>query len=313
MRGAWLNLNLNLTSKTMKTPKLNTITTYDNVDDLLETAQANDGYWWDGERRGSHKTGDHALDFRGTRTFDDAVKIATKGWAHRPSTKLANTVINRLSEAQAPTYELQYDVAGGAVDMGAFLSGEPECMLSFAPVEAPKSVSIAINVTAAAMVSKARLQARGEATYAAVMALRNSGYIVNLDWIWPTLEDEETSENRWSCHHLTLSSSDRPMDEDKLAFWVQHPSALRRFGFALTTAGDREFQEAIGHYQGRPCEFLSKESFNRAPETLREQIRERFDIVVETLPEYHDEEDISKLAERIMEEVKEEKDGSWVV
>ena len=298
-------MNMNVTK-----PILNGITKFDSVDAMIATAESKGGLWNDNTYGGSHEDGNAR--FRGTDSFAEAVGIAKNGWKQRPSSKIANSVAANLSEQEAPTYALQHDVVGGAVDVGAYMTGEPECMLAFVPQEAPKTVAITVNVIASAFVNKEQIQARGEAVYAAVVALRSSGYLVNLSWM--TTTNAKENGKAWVVHHVPLSTSDRPMDEDKLAFWLQHPSALRRIQFAIGSAGDDEYQNAVTQLQGYPAWLGGHSSHDlRAPKAMLKAVAEIADVTVESLPEEHSEEEVEKLATKIVGAVKEKADGLTII
>ena len=73
--------------------------------------------------------------FTETANYAEAHKLAVDGWhAVRPEVeKLLATLSEQIDNRLDMVSELEYAVSGGAVDVGRWLTGEPECMFSFVP------------------------------------------------------------------------------------------------------------------------------------------------------------------------------------
>lgn len=176
--------------------------------------------------------------WHGTNTFDQAVEIARKGWAEGAAEALkirasVEAAVRDLINARSTTYS--YDVAGEFVDVGRFLSGEPECFgieFNDGGSIARPVVKIVANLAASGSVSPQSLFIRGAAIVAAIDILEALGRRVEA-WV----AKGSTKSRRGGEHvhetHVLVKRADQPLDVDRLAFAIAHPACLRRLCFSI--------------------------------------------------------------------------------
>ncbi len=200
------------------------------------------------EPNGSLSSADHASsrDWDLSTGFNAAVELAEGGWREKiPEVERCLSMVQRLVRE---SWSTQLDVAGECVDIGAYLEGEPECMLNYV-VPDTKSVRIIASISARCSADAPRLFNRGIAIAAAVYALQCSGVPVSLavgEWV----SDENSGSNR-SIHEtlVEVNPFGDYIDAGRLAFWLAHPAALRRCFFRF----QEQQPENIRRYYG----FLS--------------------------------------------------------
>jgi hypothetical protein len=176
--------------------------------------------------------------WHGTNTFEQAVEIAKKGWAEgaAEALKIRATVeaaVRDLINARSTVYS--YDVAGEFVDVGRFLSGEPECFgieFNDGGSIARPVVKIVANLAASGSVTPKSLFIRGAAIVAAIDILEALGRRVEA---WVAHGSARGRGVNAGAHetHVLVKRADQPLDVDRLAFAVAHPACLRRLCFSV--------------------------------------------------------------------------------
>ena len=159
--------------------------------------------------------------------YDQAFLLAREGWSERAE-QLQSLSVD-LARTQHTVATTLMDVQGGAVDVGAFLAGEPECMISHS-VQNPRMIKFVVHIGASCKVPAEQLFNRGVGIAATILSLQSLGHPVSLtvaEWITTPTKDEilETT--------IEISRTSEYLNPAKLAFWLAHPAALRRIIFRI--------------------------------------------------------------------------------
>ena len=128
----------------------------------------------------------------GVRDWNTAVKIATEGYIPEGG---FNSDIDNLAESENISALL--DVSGSVVDVGLFLTGEPECMWEFQQAPSTKFIDLVINLANSGGVSADDLFEYAAKVYSLLIRLKQknieanvigviqttmgSGYRINID------------------------------------------------------------------------------------------------------------------------------------
>jgi hypothetical protein len=188
-------------------------------------------------------------------SFSEASDLALVGWQEKAEE------LWRYVKALAPKTDTgiaeRFDVSGGAVDVGRFLSGEPECMLT-QTVTPLSAVKIMVNISASAGIDARLLFNRGIALAAIIHSLQSSGRSVSLS----VGESVQSSSYTQDIHNtvIELQRFGEYINPGRLAFWVAHPAALRRCIFRYNEQQDGEILRRMGFYDdgggyGQPRDF----------------------------------------------------------
>ena len=127
----------------------------------------------------------------------------------------------------ARTEQAYWDTAGAEINMGAYLNGEPECMLDYRQDTGKARVKLilVVKLDCASVVGVERLQQRGVAYMALIDALEMSGlYSVRLFCYASTDRDPHTVL-------VQLKDEATQYDPSAVAFAMAHPSFYRRLVF----------------------------------------------------------------------------------
>lgn len=175
-------------------------------------------------------------DFYGPTGFDETVKLARTGW--REGAEQSQAIRALVDEVVADTTRVRstsygYDVNGEFLDVGRYLSGEPECFgLTVPSGESTSSpvVKIVVNLAASAAISTRSIFARGAAVLAAIDILEGSGRRVE---VWVAKGGYVRGRHKkYIDIRVCVKRADHPLDSDRLAFLLCHASCLRRLFFA---------------------------------------------------------------------------------
>ena len=182
--------------------------------------------------KSSAKTTDN--EWSGTPSLASAVKLATDGWHDvRPKVQeMFNQLESQLSLAMDEQFSIRYDFAGDSVDMGRYVSGDPECMMDY--VTEPQArmgrvVRVLVAGIASAYVTPEQIQARGVAVCALIDVLHKLGVGIEL-WTEQCYNRPKGNGDKYSML-VKLHDSQDMIDIDDIMFAIAHPSMLRRIGF----------------------------------------------------------------------------------
>lgn len=188
----------------------------------------------------SHDTGRKS--FFWTERFEDAVELARAGWPEGTAKVVEHRENNAafLAAAKvAKTRQFGWDVEGQWIDVGRLLSGEPECCgaeFEDGDAVASRVVSLRINQAVSAAVDTDTICARGVTVLCAIDLLESCGIRCEVILSKACLASGTKSgsiKNRRVESHVVLKRASDPVDLDRLAFWIAHPSSFRRFGFRI--------------------------------------------------------------------------------
>lgn len=172
-----------------------------------------------------------------------AMALVKTGWAagaaHVKSTHvdIANSYLSEHTEEST-----RYDVAGSFVDVGAFLTGIPECMVDFCEEKREtRAVRIMVDMSVSAAIDADAIFARGIAIMGAVMAVQASGVAVTVDLVLnATLYTDDGKV--LSSVSVTAHKPGDILDTSRLAYFLAHPAFTRLImlgGVAYCLAGAR--------------------------------------------------------------------------
>ena len=194
----------------------------------------------------------------GSASLEDACNLALHGWDEvRPEVdNLLTDLEPRLSEAFGEYFVTRHDVAGSFVDIGAYVTGEPECMVEFVPEPDSRMgrvIKIVVAGTASASIPAEWIRKRGIAVLALVDVIHKMGLGIELWWD----ESIEGSGSSLHCTTVKLHDSAEPLDINTVMFALAHPSMLRRLQFSVQEQSIKAKEQGVPHGYGRPTELHS--------------------------------------------------------
>ncbi|MUN38375.1 DUF7192 family protein [Actinomadura litoris] len=182
----------------------------------------------DGEGRGC------ADDWAGA-TWEEALRLAEDGWTTvLPEVDAEVAELRERVGAEVLTTALvpAWDVTGSEVDIGAYLSGEPECMVDAVPQRISTRGRVVTFFVPAGYVHTTPHSAvhhRGVALAALCSSIIAAGHSVE---IWSGFCPYVSTTDRYASIARVVSAAE-PFDMGRLMFVMAHPAMLRRLWCAV--------------------------------------------------------------------------------
>lgn len=215
--------------------------------------------------------------FNYSNSLAESVELCQHGWqAVRPDVdKLLGVLEERLTDAFGSYFVTEYQTSGAVVDMGRFVTGEPECMLEF--VQEPQArmgrvVKIVVNASCSWNIDQQLILNRGVAILALIDTIHKMGVGIELWW------EESASAAIHFTNLIKLHDSSEPMDIDAIMFALANPDMLRRLQFSVQEQHPLANKMGVGAGYGSPQDLWS----------VRHKFTD-YDVVVEKLQNANDE------------------------
>jgi len=199
---------------------------YDSFDTFVARVSDESVPTWKGNRA-SQKEPDK---WSGNVTVKEAVQLASYGWrkGRDQMSKELDMAHNSTSFERLPSFE--YDVAGYMPNVPLYVAGCPAHMMSPLGGESAmgKVVDIKVNISASYDNSPERLMRRGASILSLIDKLEDSGLSCNVI----TCEYTEASQGKgFFLIEFPIKKAGQPMDIDRCAYALVHPSMLRKLCF----------------------------------------------------------------------------------
>lgn len=166
-------------------------------------------------------------DWSGAKTFTEAVALHEFGYAH--AFEKLNLPDLYTPQAQMNTYN---DVVGATPDIGAFLSGDPECMLRFEIERAPKKGKIHMVFSSVyhCGISCETAMNYGAAIIDICHSLKNYELKISTAWSVRGIQGSDKKCNAEASIAVLVKDWHDPYIQNKILSFA-HPSFLRRLIF----------------------------------------------------------------------------------
>lgn len=149
---------------------------------------------------------------------------------------------------------IQWELAGAFPDVALASAGAPDCMMDDQPTEMKPTQSVRVIVSMATPWTTGldEFVNRGAAILSAVEAAEAAGHRVEV-----VAEETAIELNDGVSLSILLKAAGQPADRDSLAFFLIHPSSLRRIFFALleTEPTLEHFSCGYGMPSSQPAEL----------------------------------------------------------
>jgi hypothetical protein len=174
-------------------------------------------------------------------SLNNAYRLATSGWpegadhARRVAPDVVRTMVG-TAMFDSSMVDLAPSVCG-ALDLGAYLAGVPECCVVVTPTADRPTCRMLVSIAASGAVSSDVLRRRAVSIAAIVWALETAGYAVSITAVdaGAPRDPSHTSEIV-PCDHaveVAIHTASGALDLDVVVYAVGHPSMLRRLTRAV--------------------------------------------------------------------------------
>ena len=190
-------------------------------------------------------------DFFMSETFEAALELAIKGWPEgaKQARTISISAAENLQRTAAPRREWHRAVyGGGGLLVNSYLQGQPDCYLHKIKERSNNFIRLVLNVGAVGAVSSEILVRRGVTAAAVCEYLELNCYRVKIQFAYRNASGDYDAE--WL---VTLKNFNESLDLDRIAFFLGHPSCLRRLIFSHEETFSAPWRRAlnIGNNYGR--------------------------------------------------------------
>lgn len=228
------------------------------------------------EAKRGHKEaeGRHGSDEWAGGTHAQAFKLAREGYhaavvdAERLAHKVEDTVALDLFQT---TFTSSYQVAGAEVDMGRFLSGEPECMIESEPIRISRqgrAVQLAVPVAMVNRIPEETVRRRGAAVLALVDVLSRAQHPMEI-WAVLCMGNSSRATARL-VYSVRIQKADEPLDIGRVMYFLAHPTVFRRLGFSVMDLEQDEQDRSLFDVGTGYGTFADHDACSIRPEDLPE-------------------------------------------
>ena len=187
-----------------------------------------------------------------TESLEEADSFLMGGWEYGASamTEALDIIGSGKDSGIFESALLENDVTGAVCDVGAYVTGDPECMLTTNTPAQESVITICVNTVQAGCISGEQMLWRGAAIVALVQALEARGHRTRI-----ICYDIAPTEKRWAGWVLSLKEPGDRFNINTIAYALANPSMMRRHSFrwAETVAYDWQMNDALGY--GRIAEL----------------------------------------------------------
>ena len=184
--------------------------------------------------------------WHGTRNMSAAINLARDGWCD--GVQNAARVLEFLNLEHATTRRRSYAVAGGNVNVGRLLAGNPTHMIKRPKRPGRRVITLFVENTASAAINAENLTVRAAVVAAIADILERQGYSCAI--VSVTMQATSSSGSPGAQTAVTLKHAGERLNIDDVVFALGHPSFLRRFNFACVSQSDE--CRSIWQNQGYP-------------------------------------------------------------
>jgi hypothetical protein len=206
---------------------------FDSWDEQLAAAQEPrpDNEPWDSLTSRATE-GRYTTQWSGTPNFDEALRLARLGWNEGRARIASGLAAANMANKPLARPTRSYDVAGAFPHMPRAIAGDPCNMVNLGntAIAARPIVRILIPRFQSSGTSQQTIENWGIAILSHIDAMEDAGYSCEL-------VSGLICKCPYRCHILnlqtTIKRAGEPLELDRLAFAIAHPSSFRRIGFAL--------------------------------------------------------------------------------
>ena len=165
--------------------------------------------------------------------YQEAFKMAREGWNFYLERSLALTdkVIDSVKDDTVKDWVPTWDVQGSVVDMGMYVTGEPECMIDFPPTEISKVgrvVTLCVSLSVSCSMDPNMMVRRGVVINALTELLAQRGLGTE---VWADIS-YSGSEGYSHSQRILLKGTNDTVDHSRILYALANPSMFRVLSFA---------------------------------------------------------------------------------
>lgn len=184
----------------------------------------------------------YANDWGGGLDWNESKRVALMGWQNGLiEIDKFQARVNELITSKIVRHKPVYAVAGNYIDIGNYLSNDPECFITKEYDEnnhKGKIITIVCSISFSSDISPETIIQRGAMVCALIDAIEYAGYRAEVicnetSSKYSSNRDGNNKECGWFEVDVTIKKANQPLNQIELAFCLAHPAMLRRVMFSV--------------------------------------------------------------------------------
>ncbi len=185
---------------------------------------------------------DSANYWSGGLDWNESKRLALMGWQKGlVEIDKFQAKVNELITSKIVRHKPIYAVAGNYIDIGNYLSNDPECFVAKEYDEnnqKGKIITIVCSISFSAAISPETIIQRGAMVCALIDAIEYAGYRAEVicnetSSKFASNRDGNNKERGWFEIDVVIKKANQPLNRIELAFCLAHPAMLRRVMFSV--------------------------------------------------------------------------------
>lgn len=181
-------------------------------------------------------------------TWEKGLRVASEGWAKAEEAikRMGASILPKVGMTFSQTVRMDIPAMGGMLDIGTFLSGDPECYIT--PTEdirftkgSFKVTKVVMDYATSAGVSSDVMTRRGIAALVLCDVLERYGFPVEFWGVCGLARGSACMD-----YAVKLKGAGEWFDLKSLSFSIAHPAVFRRLTFAIMESENAEARRAMG-------------------------------------------------------------------
>ena len=160
--------------------------------------------------------------------WDGALNAAKHGWPEGARRMRKAEGAAKAAVPPAKSKRIRPTKRGGRLNYTDYRMGKPRMFRKRTNVKHLPAIHLIVNISASAGVTAEEFTTQGVTVLACAYMLQKAGYPVEVDIVSRADRGLYSQE-----FYIPIKRPGMAFDEDAFAFWIAHPAALRRIGFAI--------------------------------------------------------------------------------
>lgn len=224
------------------------------------------------DTRRNHAWATDREEWAGTASMDEAFKLARDGWPE--GIQLAEMIVERLTGDNAVQRKRKYSIAGGSVNVGRLLSGNPQHMIHRPKQPGSRVITLFCEVGMSASINAVDAILRAAIVAAVSDVLETNGFQCDIVAVDTTTEGNDRNA---SCYiTTTLKKAGEPLNLNDVVFGLGHPSVCRRLCFAVMASDDALIDVCDSGCYGSPGNAFNKDHSTKKNEFYLKRLEKKY-------------------------------------
>ncbi len=182
--------------------------------------------------------------------YNQSLELLKNGWQDesklRTMQQRSEAFQKKLQDLESQAPRVVYDYSGDEIEIGRYLSHEPESFINFRLDNRRKAIRLICDIGGSCVVTSDQFLARGSAIIGLCRYLESNGYATEILAISCCKSVKSPTKKQVSC--FTIKEAHEYYNYSRLLFLLVHPAAFRRIFFRVYEHNTEQKRRYYGWY-----------------------------------------------------------------